>query len=578
MYILQLYSDQNKLARDFTYRTERIKNGTSAIDNVKIVHYDMIEIGDLSCLVDAPVLIIHNLSDPDLLPVVRKRKARRLQTIYELSDNFMYSNAHRAEAAITGVPDEHITILELLKLCEVVIVNNEKLAALVRPLASHTVVLPDYIKASRFGELKRENSQTFTVGWSGSTRDLPEFQQIAPSLKKWLARSRNVKFIVMGPRACLDLLKGFPKDKIDFRPQGSYSQYLTFMDELVVGLAPLLENEFNRCRSDIKMLEYASRGVIPICQNFGSYASSGVEMEWLPLFNAANELPGLLANLRDNRAAAAQLAEKAFKMTKKHHEESLEEWRLFFEQYAKAGAVRVERRKGSTSQKCRGDQSVASQINAAINTSEEDQTLRQIKTVISRSMNNYQTHYYYARSLSRSKCYEEAITQLKIAVQANPESVRSWQLMSRIYLTLTQTGEALAAIDAALQLEPELATSIQLKAQVLHAMGRHRVVYRLLKEVIARQPNYIEAKIDFVRAAIILDEFFEAERTILHLRRIVPENAEALYLYANLSRKRGENARAKEYLQDALKKSLPEEMRLEIQEELNDLENARKRA
>lgn len=56
-----------------------------------------------------------------------------------------------------------------------------------------------------------------------------------------------------------------------FYPAGCLVNYLSWLDHLHIGIASLLPTEYNRCRSDVKFLEYASHSVAPLLQDLDPY-------------------------------------------------------------------------------------------------------------------------------------------------------------------------------------------------------------------------------------------------------------------------------------------------------------------
>src|SRR5205085_9923767 len=62
-------------------------------------------------------------------------------------------------------------------------------------------------------------------------------------------------------------------------PFGSLAEYLHFVRGLDIGLAPLLPTAYNRCRSDVKFLEYAAQGAAGIYADLEPYRAGVVPGE-----------------------------------------------------------------------------------------------------------------------------------------------------------------------------------------------------------------------------------------------------------------------------------------------------------
>ena len=90
MHILQLYSGQDVSSGDFIYRIEQPARGLQNIPGVKVDNRDLLAMRDISALMIPDILILHHVTDPDLIPVISRRKQQAKITIYELADNFRW--------------------------------------------------------------------------------------------------------------------------------------------------------------------------------------------------------------------------------------------------------------------------------------------------------------------------------------------------------------------------------------------------------------------------------------------------------------------------------------------------------
>jgi glycosyltransferase involved in cell wall biosynthesis len=68
-----------------------------------------------------------------------------------------------------------------------------------------------------------------------------------------------------------DKVKGLFDDKVQYAPPKKVHEYATLLYDAEVVLAPLVENRFNRCKSELKMLEAAALGKPVIVSNVHPY-------------------------------------------------------------------------------------------------------------------------------------------------------------------------------------------------------------------------------------------------------------------------------------------------------------------
>jgi tetratricopeptide (TPR) repeat protein len=92
-----------------------------------------------------------------------------------------------------------------------------------------------------------------------------------PALRGVLDRHDEVTLAIMGDPGLRDLVAEIPADRVSFSPLGSVDGYRRFLAGVDIGIAPLLPTEFNRCRSDVRFLEYAAHQVLAVCSDLEPY-------------------------------------------------------------------------------------------------------------------------------------------------------------------------------------------------------------------------------------------------------------------------------------------------------------------
>jgi tetratricopeptide (TPR) repeat protein len=148
------------------------------------------------------------------------------------------------------------------------------------------------------------------IGWGGSFGHREDLRAIAPALIAWLQQQRHVRFELMSDPLLAEPFAALDADRFRFVMAGSLPQYLDWLEGLDIGLAPLLPTEFNRCRSDVKFLEYASRSLVPVLQNLDPYrhlAGSGAAL----LFDAHDDMIRQLDRLVGDPALRQRIASSA---------------------------------------------------------------------------------------------------------------------------------------------------------------------------------------------------------------------------------------------------------------------------
>ncbi len=214
----------------------------------------------------ADLLVISQSRDMDLLPVIARRRARGLKTLAEYNDNFYDPPPSSNVADVWQSPVIHQCYERIMNACDGIIVTGPGLRQLFggkteRPIHILENHHPQPLPA--FETVWREPGQTFAIGWGGSSGHIADFLSITPLLRD-LARQRpNLRLHIMGD-APLAHFAHLDESRLVFREWGTMDEYFDFLRSLNLGLAPLIDTEFNRCRSDIKAIEMGSQGVLPL--------------------------------------------------------------------------------------------------------------------------------------------------------------------------------------------------------------------------------------------------------------------------------------------------------------------------
>ena len=105
----------------------------------------------------------------------------------------------------------------------------------------------------------------------GARAHSDDLRSVIPALAGVMERHPEVVFAVMGDPAVKPLLAGLPPARVSFSDWGPLPDYYRFLENVDVGLAPLSPSPYDRCRGDIRFVEYAAHGVLAICAELDPY-------------------------------------------------------------------------------------------------------------------------------------------------------------------------------------------------------------------------------------------------------------------------------------------------------------------
>jgi hypothetical protein len=157
--------------------------------------------------------------------------------------------------------------------------------ALLEEYAKHGrgVVVPNAIPR-RIAELPpayERDPEILTIGWTGNVLGHPyDLQEMGSGLQQALDRTRPTsRLLVLGQKWDLRNRLGLSAEPDEVPWLADVDSYATALGELFdIGIAPLRLDRFNACKSWLKPLEYAARGVYCVRARSAEYERLGLGM------------------------------------------------------------------------------------------------------------------------------------------------------------------------------------------------------------------------------------------------------------------------------------------------------------
>lgn len=203
-------------------------------------------------------------------------------------------------------PDVKLAAEFLLGAADAITTTNEALAAAIRRHTQKPVyVLPNCLYLPEWRRAKLPDDGTVWIGWCGSVSHYPDFEPIMPILDRLMDKYPQLRIQVMG--SSFDYFfpvnkdaktlpvagytgehKGMtPMHYTDYRncgerwpgrmrfdkpvPVQEYPEWMCKNWQSHIGIAPLLDNEFNEAKSEFKWMEYTALGACTIASDVGPY-------------------------------------------------------------------------------------------------------------------------------------------------------------------------------------------------------------------------------------------------------------------------------------------------------------------
>ncbi len=225
---------------------------------------------DTRILLAADVLVIRDVAHPDLLPIVAARRRQRRLSVYEIT-NHLFAVPQGGGSAERPIDLVERSLRPLLaRQADCLQFATPALEATFAALNPRRAVFPSQMwevpppKALRHRE-------GVVIGWSGSAAHREDLRAVLPALAGVVERHPEVHVAIMCDATVRPVLDRLPPDRVTFTPWGSLESYYKFLEDIDIGIAPLLPTTYNRCQGDIRFVEYAAHGVLAVCSDLEPY-------------------------------------------------------------------------------------------------------------------------------------------------------------------------------------------------------------------------------------------------------------------------------------------------------------------
>lgn len=194
------------------------------------------------------------------------RDFSRAFKVYELDDympNVPLKSVHRAHMP----KDIMKSLRKAMSLVDRFVVSTAPLAEAFAGLHDDTRVVPNRLPVDWWGDLRSERRKGAKprVGWGGGSSHRGDLELIADVVRDL---ANEVEWVFFG--MCPEKLRPYVHEFHTGVPIGQYPAKLASLD-LDLALAPLEDNLFNACKSNLRLLEYGACGFPVVCSDIVCY-------------------------------------------------------------------------------------------------------------------------------------------------------------------------------------------------------------------------------------------------------------------------------------------------------------------
>ena len=228
----------------------------------------------------ADVVVLQLPKTPQMLQCIRVLQAQGVAVVVEMDDLLSavpYGSPGHEALVRRGMARQ---ALECARQADMVTTSTPGLLA---EYASHGrgAVVPNAVprRAAELPPAYERDPEVVRVGWTGNVLGHPyDLQEMGSGLQQALDRTRGrSEFVVLGEKWDARQRMRLPEEPAEVPWVHDVDEYMATLGELFdIGLAPLRIDRFNACKSWLKPLEYAARGVYCVRARTPEYEALGL--------------------------------------------------------------------------------------------------------------------------------------------------------------------------------------------------------------------------------------------------------------------------------------------------------------
>ncbi len=204
---------------------------------------------------------------------------------------------------------------EILTNVDLITTTTDYLAEVFKKYNKNVVVLPNSIDFDKWKSLPLIKTDEIRIGWMGGWSHYEDWCSISGALEEIFKKYSylNLKLVLMGMHF-KGTTKNIPEDKVEFYFWEKYNAYPLKLSTLNIdiGLIPLVDTEFNRCKSSIKFYELASLKIPTVVSNVIPYNLDVKHNVTGLLYNNKKEFVEQLSKLIEDKALRKEIGENAY--------------------------------------------------------------------------------------------------------------------------------------------------------------------------------------------------------------------------------------------------------------------------
>jgi len=227
------------------------------------------------------IMVFQRSHSVDLLEKMIFAKKLGIKTVYELDDDLLNTPKEFIEPyKLYSDPRIQSNIVSFMNEADAVMVSTEVMAKRVREEACNVPIhiVENYLDVERWDNSYAEKQtilkDNITIGYMGSGSHAHDMPLVTDSIYDIMEKYDNTELLLIGWVGWEQLGKKFQKfeDRITTIEWVPIDVLPDSMKNIDIGIAPLLINKFNKCKSAIKIFQYWALGIAPVVSAIDEYS------------------------------------------------------------------------------------------------------------------------------------------------------------------------------------------------------------------------------------------------------------------------------------------------------------------